>query len=317
MPRHHPKPFRFIAVAAAIGFPLSAFALNTATIIASSASPDCLAYRVVGVCYWLYCTNFGCEVETSTKVRHYVPDAVVSSYSNTGENPWSEVRSMSSTNPSARGGGDGSPGIGHENDLAKFKNADVIGHPGGATFSQFAGQSAYACQGAGQILMPYFLSTLDSLAWRYNIPEMVFPEALTPGVREIGSRTSANLWGAIYPRGGFLHGVDDYKCAAVIAQRAGDIITRRGQAHVYQPLLGTKQDGYWPAGPLKENDPSTGKWQELTPNQSKTCAVFPNTLPHVQSPRGDYAWALWRPYSCCERKGQVFLGSTDFAGSNE
>ncbi|WP_447800880.1 TIGR03756 family integrating conjugative element protein [Pseudomonas kilonensis] len=317
MPRHHPKPFRSLAVATALGFPLSASALNTATITASSVSPDCLAYRVVGICYWLYCTNFGCDVETSTKVRHYVPDAVVSSYSNTGENPWSEVRSMSSTNPSSRGGGDGSLGISHENDLAKFKNADVIGHPGGATFSQFAGQSGYACPGAGKILMPYFLSTLDSLAWRYNVPEMVFPEALTPGVREIGSRASANLWGAIYPRGGFLHGVDDHKCAAVIAQRAGDIITRRGQAHVYQPLLGTKQDGYWPAGPLKENDPSTGKWQELTPNQSQTCAVFPNALPHEQSPRGDYAWALWRPYSCCERKGQVFLGSTDFAGANE
>ena len=28
----------------------------------------------------------------SVKVRHYVPDAVVSSYSNTGENPWVEVR---------------------------------------------------------------------------------------------------------------------------------------------------------------------------------------------------------------------------------
>jgi hypothetical protein len=30
----------------------------------------------------------GCTVRTSVKVRHYVPDAVVSSYSNTGENPW-------------------------------------------------------------------------------------------------------------------------------------------------------------------------------------------------------------------------------------
>ncbi len=24
------------------------------------------------------------------------------------------------------------------------------------------------------------------------------------------------------------------------------------------------------------------------------------------------AWALWRPYSCCKREGQVFLGSVDF-----
>jgi len=75
------------------------FALNTAAIVSSVASPDCLEYRVVGICYWLYCTWTGCTVRTSVKVRHYVPDAVVSSYSNTGENPWIEVRAMSTPNP--------------------------------------------------------------------------------------------------------------------------------------------------------------------------------------------------------------------------
>ncbi|MDR2452022.1 MAG: TraU family protein, partial [Candidatus Accumulibacter sp.] len=66
------------------------------------------------------------------------------------------------------------------------------------------------------------------------------------------------------------------------------------------------------AGELKEGDASTGKWQELTPTLSSTCAVFPHGDTQVQAQRGDYAWALWRPYACCERKGQVFLGSTDF-----
>ena len=83
------------------------YALNTATIVGSVASPDCLEYRVVGICYWLYCTWTGCTVRTSIKVRHYIPDAVVSSYSNTGENPWVEVRAMSTPNPSAQAGGDG------------------------------------------------------------------------------------------------------------------------------------------------------------------------------------------------------------------
>ena len=76
----HPKTYRLIALVTAMGLPLSAPALNTVTITTSSLSPDCLAYRVVGICYWLYCTNFGCQVKTSPKVRHYVPDAVVSSW---------------------------------------------------------------------------------------------------------------------------------------------------------------------------------------------------------------------------------------------
>ena len=290
----------------------SSYAINTGTIVASTLSPDCLEYRVVGICYWLYCTWTGCTVRTSVKVRHYVPDAVVSSYSNTGENPWTEVRFMSPPNPTAEDGGDGTTNHDNENNLAKFKNADVIGHPGGQVFSQFASASGYACQGAGTAFMPYLLSTLDTLAWRYNVPEMVYPESLIPGRREGGTRTGLNLWGNVYPRGGFLHQTDDYKSGAVVAQRAGDIVTRRGQIHVYQSLLAEARDGYWPAGELMESDASTGKWQELTPTLSNSCAVFPHTNTRVQAQQGDYAWALWRPYSCCERRGQVFLGSTDF-----
>ena len=290
----------------------SSYAINTGTIVASTLSPDCLEYRVVGICYWLYCTWTGCTVRTSVKVRHYVPDAVVSSYSNTGENPWTEVRFMSPPNPTAEDGGDGTTNHDNENNLAKFKNADVIGHPGGQVFSQFASASGYACEGAGTAFMPYLLSTLDTLAWRYNVPEMVYPESLIPGRREVGTRTGLNLWGNVYPRGGFLHQTDDYKSGAVVAQRAGDIVTRRGQIHVYQSLLAEARDGYWPAGELMESDASTGKWQELTPTLSNSCAVFPLTNTRVQAQQGDYAWALWRPYSCCERRGQVFLGSTDF-----
>ncbi|MDR2452761.1 MAG: TIGR03756 family integrating conjugative element protein, partial [Candidatus Accumulibacter sp.] len=264
----------------------SAFALDTSSLVSSVASTDCLEYRVVGICYWLYCTYGGCSVRTSVKVRHYVPDAVVSSYANTGENPWSEVAAMSQGNGEAQGGGDGTTNQDHENNLARFKNADVIGHPGSMVFSGFASSFGYSCEGAGTAFLPYLLSTLDTLAWRYNLPESLYPEALIPGLREIGSRTSGNLWGHVYPRGGFLHQADDYQAAAVVAQRAGDVVTRRGQIHVYQPLLANARDGYWPAGELKEGDASTGKWQELTPTLSSTCAVFPHGDTQVQAQRG-------------------------------
>lgn len=45
-----------------------------------------------------------------------------------------------------------------KNNLAKFKNADVIGHPGGEVFSQFASASGYICAGAGTAFMPYLLN---------------------------------------------------------------------------------------------------------------------------------------------------------------
>lgn len=314
----HPKNMciRLSMLAFSVLYAISspAYALNTATISSSAASTDCLEYRVVGICYWLHCSWKGCSVRTSVKVRHYIPDAVVTSYMNTGESPWAETAVMGTPiSGVAETGGDGVTSQANENNVARFKNVDVIGHPGTLLFNELASSFGYSCEGAGVPFVPYFLSTLDFVGWRYNIPETVYPQALTPGVREIGSRLSANLWGNVYPRGGFTHQADDYKAAAITAQRAGDIVTRQGQPHVYMPLLAERKDGYWPAGDLVESDASTGKWQELTPVLSQSCGVFPDSsITHTQAQNGAYAWALWRPYSCCKRRGQVFLGSTDF-----
>lgn len=299
-------------LAALLAATTSAVALDTETIVSSALSTDCLDYRVVGICYWLYCTTFGCKVRTSTKVRHYVPDAVVSSYAETGLNPWSDVDGMSGRTSGARSGGNATTHEQHENNIAKFKNADVIGHPAGWVFDEFASESGYTCPGAATTFMPYLLSTLDVLAWRHYLPEAFYAESGTPGTREVGSRSSGDMWGNVYPRGGFTHQTDDHKAAAVVAQRAGDIVTRRSQPHVYWPVLATPKPGYWPAGALVENDISTGKWQELTPTLSNRCAVFPHGNERVQDKRGAYAWALWRPYACCKRRGQVFLGSVEF-----
>jgi hypothetical protein len=170
-------------------------------------------------------------------------------------------------------------------------------------FSQFASASGYTCEGAGTAFMPYLLSTLDTLAWRYNVPEAFYPEALIPGRREIGTRTGLNLGQRLSARR--LPAPDRrHKSGAVVAQRAGDIVTRRNQIHVYQPLLANARDGYWPAGALMETDASTGKWQELTPTLSNSCAVFPHSRTRVQAQQGDYAWALWRPYACCRRRAR-------------
>jgi len=69
----------------------------------SVSSTSCLEYQVVGVCYWLRCPSFGCNIRTSAKVRHYVPDAVVSSYPSTGENPKREGQTfLGSTGPQIR-----------------------------------------------------------------------------------------------------------------------------------------------------------------------------------------------------------------------
>lgn len=73
-------------------------AVTAATMVSSALFPEYLECKVVGICSWLFCTQYGCKVKTSTKVRHLVPKAVVSSCADTGENPWTEMASLSSGN---------------------------------------------------------------------------------------------------------------------------------------------------------------------------------------------------------------------------
>ncbi|KMJ45729.1 hypothetical protein AB204_07470 [Xenorhabdus khoisanae] len=302
--------------------PVAQASLNTAQIVASSLSPACIQWRVSGICYWLFCSWQGCTVKTSVKVTHYLPEAVVSTYHAPGGNPWSEMAQVSRLSGglenavtgalsylTAGGGNHNTQIAGQRRTSLRFKYADAIGHP--AT-NLIGGQiPGYSCRSAATPLIPYFLSTLDTVAWRTGLPESFYPEALIPGQRELGSQMAGNMWGNIYPRSGFVNQTDDDKAAAVVAQRVADIITRAGQPHVYQVLKAQRTDGYWPPEPVKENTGTKNhKWQRLSPQLSSSCAVFPDGE-HMAASNGNQAYALWQPYSCCQRRGQRFLGSTD------
>lgn len=282
--------------------------INTLQIAESATSTSCMEWTPVGVCLWLQC-DLTCKVKTSVKVRHYIPETVVSSYADTGNNPWQEVSPMSMSLPGAEGGGGMIKTTAGRDNKAKFKNADVIGHPGGLMY-QAASGVGYTCESSTQPFYPYFLSTLDTIGWRFGIPELVYPEALAPGLREVGAMWEGNMWGNIYPREGTLVQPDDFKSAAVTAQRAADITTRTGQAHVYTPIVAFERDGYWPpADPVTENTQSNHKWQQLYPKQENICGVFPDREMTTRSSSDGYVFALWRPYRCCKRVGQTFLGS--------
>ncbi|ECE6153307.1 TIGR03756 family integrating conjugative element protein [Salmonella enterica subsp. enterica] len=292
---------------------LPAAAITTPQIIASALSPDCLQYRVVGICYWLMCTPFGCTVKTSVKVRHNIPELVVSAYSAPGDNPWQEMAFTDTTASGALGGGDTNPRRDNAKTKIRYKDSAAIGHPADATFFRFLSANGYSCSSNVVPFQPYFLSTLDLLAWRSGVPEMLYPEALTPGLREVGQ--PGDLWGNVYPRSGALGQTHDYKTGAVIAQRAADIVTRTGQLHVYLPLVPSSRPGYWAPASVTEGKPGNHSWQMLAPRLSTTCAQFPDssvadTYADRLAVNGSYSWALWRPYACCQRRGQTFLGST-------
>lgn len=76
---------------------LASVSLNTASIIASTAAPDYISWRVSGICYWLYCSASGCTVRISVKVTHFIPEVVISTYTAPGGNPRKEMSLVSRT----------------------------------------------------------------------------------------------------------------------------------------------------------------------------------------------------------------------------
>ncbi|HBU9171342.1 TIGR03756 family integrating conjugative element protein [Klebsiella oxytoca] len=191
--------------------PAAVAALNTAQIIASAVSQNCISWRVSGICYWLFCTPFGCKVRTSVKVTHFIPQTVVSTYVAPGGNPWQEMAFVSQTagglesavtsGLSGVSAGGANPADmknpGQRKSAVRFKYADAIGHP--ATSLIGGSIPGYSCDTAATPLMPYFLSTLDSAAWRTGVP----PRAITTKPLRSGSPTAAaksagrNFWAAL------------------------------------------------------------------------------------------------------------------------
>ena len=307
--------------------------ISTAGIVSqtTTAALSCMRWMPVGLCFWLRCSLTECTVETSIKVGHYQPDAVVSSYNTLGENPWVEIRRtlglaqqaaatgllgslLSIPIDSAGNRTEGSRGHRDHRNLV-FRETDVVGHPLGSLAGIVAG-TGYVCGSQTRSFFPYFQSGLDALSWRLGVPEMFYPASLIPGLREIG-HWPLQTWGGVYPRTGWTIQAEEPKAAAINAQRAGDIVTRTGQPHIYVPIIGasTADQRVWLPGPLVEGNPATGDWQMLLPKAESSCAVFgTNDLASVigwgggrVDPEGDYAWNLWRPYSCCKQEGELFL----------
>ena len=286
--------------------------ITSADILAASADASCLNYRITGGCGWLRCSLLGgCETVTSVKYGHYIPDLVVTAYPGAGRSPWVEMRALSG---SAEGGTYAKGAAARAATGLRFKLAEAIGSPGIA-WIEALDLGTTVCESAATPLVPYYVSALDPM-WR--APEIQAPLTLRHvlrAVREPGPLGS--LWGALYPRTGFVQQGHDYKAGAVAAQRVADIVTRRNQLHVYRRPDGGGGAGQWPAGEVVEGDDDTHKWQLLAPRVG-ACSVFAESAaPPVGavdplganvSASGGYAWNLWRPYQCCRRRGQWFLG---------
>lgn len=310
------KKIKFSILGLIITLPSFATSISSSQIIQSALSPSCTEYKIAGTCFWLYCSYSGCRIRTSVKVKHYIPDVVMSAYEQPFKNPWEEINTIISSASSSlvganvQGGGDTNNRHTNNRTKIRFKDVQAIGHPGSTAFSQMLSRMGYYCKNGVTPFYPYFVSEFDFIAWRLSLVESVYPEALTPGVRELGN--SSNMWGNIYPRAGSVTQNDDFKAGAVVVQRGADVLTNNNSLHVVKNYTKRKKDGFWPPAPVKENT-KNHKWQELAPTLNMSCGIFPN-INDTASIDGAYVYTLWRPYACCKKRGKKFLYSIDFGG---
>lgn len=301
---------------------------------------SCLEFKVEGICIWITYYFFGVIVEESIKVRHYIPEVVVSAYDEMGQSPWKEMKSVNEKVMEIGGTKIGGSHAGnHEvnrgiKSVMKRKNADAIGSPNLIVFSQLhRSEPAYFCEPQTTPYQPYYLSGVDFISWGAlslvsNIPELAAgiadPEilkGLMPTQRELGNTENPHVdqWGNIYPRTGVTTQVHDYKASALIAQRVADFLTREWSFHILPFGSLTKKDkaGVWYPKKIIENKKGNHKWRMLYPKLETQCHLFGNrsttdTYGEKTSPQNNYSWELWRPYSCCERKGAILLSVIDF-----
>ncbi len=270
---------------------------------AAISNLNCLDYCVVGLCFWLRCSPY-CSIETTLRASHRIPDLVVSTYNNVGENPWVEANVLSSaiggsvSRAFGLSGGhsdtDSAPTAsrGSETHSLQFSEVDVFGGIG-STYLQWADAALPVCDSPTSFLRPYYLSTVDWYPWRSGLTEQRYLSTFVPGLREIGT------WGSVHPRMGFLIQAEEPKACAIFAQRAADIATRSRQPHIYSST----------GGPATRE--RTDQWQSIQPRFGATCGPFgidPNVSANKGSERGIFAWQLWRRYSCCkDNPGAIFL----------
>jgi integrating conjugative element protein (TIGR03756 family) len=306
-----------------ISAPLSTPQIITRTL---SATQNCLHYRVIGICTWQEYRHGVYSTNTTLKVEHYLPDVVVTVHQQAADSPWDYVRLLDKAAYPvgdaqlkhilgfSLGHGQGPVSQKMDSDC-RLKEIEVIGSP---TLPLLQRCEAVLIKSPVTAFKPYYVSLADSVVWRSPMIEMtLYPHYCLPMVRSIGS--VLNQWGNVFPRTGFVLQTNDVKAAAVIAQRAADIISHSHQPHIYDvlPLICGQACCI---DDVHENDPHT-KWQMIYPYAETTCHVFGESdndtvLPwkslEAQKSNGDYVWILWRHYRGCIQGRGKYLGSINF-----
>lgn len=289
--------------------------IDTATIVEKTlACVDCPDWKIVGVCFWLRCSLWDCEVKESPKIHQNLPDLVVATHT-TSTSPLVDSLTINNVNAANLTNKDESPF--ELETYVDYKHAEVLGNPAVVFFNALhEADDEYFCKSGVQVpYFPYFLSGLDS-AW--SDPDVeVFLGSIFGIIRapKITTNWPLGYWANVYPRCGWGSHPYDAINGAVAAHRAAAVTTSNFAPHIYIQPSTDCGNRCWPPKPVEENNANNHQFQMIFPDAATNSRVMGGsaTWANGKNINGDegYAWTLWRPYECCKKKGS-FLFSVDW-----
>lgn len=300
--------------------------LNTATILAKTveALPSCIHYKVEGMCYWAK-PGLIPKITTTLKVRHFIPDTVVSVYTREAGIPWVEMRvleraAIANTNAISKKmlgvtfeTGVLQSGVGEMGHIHTFE-ANVTGHPLGVKFFDIFPDMVLH-QSKTSAFKPYYSSIIDSLSWRNPESDILgWIQVLNPDYQI--STSNGEHWGTVMPRAGMVQHLDAAKAASVTALRALNIATSSAWSHIHQNIENESCGQKCQSSGEAKNTNST-RWQMIYPKTESQCNVLTDSRSKVLALDNQQAqaitWVVWREYKGCIETQGHYIGSINFA----
>ena len=287
-------------------------------------------YKVNGICLWWDCDPFPyCKIYPTLELDQYLPDMVVSVYTGNKGNPNnknsyfeaslvddiayslgnSAFKSVSHSPVNIENGNSASLSKTTHYDSLRVKSVSVTGSPFSLFRSPFLilkpDTTAY---------FPYYYSDLDFMG-RLGVAEALRPESLSLG-NVIGSNP-LNHWGYEFPRNMNVDVYNNYKAAAIVAQRAADIVTNLNFLHAVHSTSNTCGDNCVVANVIEEQNEKHEKWQMVYPSD-RHVHIGEGDFATIDSlgredeakGNGNYVFVLWRHYQGCIQGGGHLIGAT-------
>ncbi|KAF5289271.1 hypothetical protein FQR65_LT20859 [Abscondita terminalis] len=197
----------------------------------------------------------------------------------------------------------------NENNLAKVQEPAMSSrHPGGEVFNQFARRRVFSAKAQGTLSCRTLLSTLDTLAWRYNGPRDGLSRGADPGQARGGcAHHDETSWGNVYParaascirrrhKSGAVRGPARRRCRHAPA----------GSCTVPARWLANARTATGRPAALVEAMPPRGNGRSLTPSAVDTCVVFPHSGTLTQARKATTPGRLLAPFMPAANAAQVF-----------